>query len=213
MSPSEQRNVTTGPRQALVFVALLASLVAAPPPHPSSAFLAQTRPSVPSAYSLTEAQKVLRTIDAIESATARPWAGALRQTEITENELNSYVAHRIETEDEEIMKALKLKLFADNRVEGMIHVDLRGQKAPSFLKPEMDIFFSADLIVANHAIKVEMKKLFVGKEPIQPYILDVIIGLSAALQKTEAMSLDDWYPLPYGIKDVKTHRGRAIFYY
>ncbi len=77
----------------------------------------------------------------------------------------------------------------------------------------MDIFFAADLLVANRAIKVDMKKLFVGNEPIQPAILDMIIAISAALQKTEATSLNDWYELPHGIKDVKVIKGKVVFYY
>ena len=165
------------------------------------------------AYNIEEAQKVLRTIDKIEAQSAQAWSGPLREVAVSESELNSYIAYRIENEHEEIMKTLRLKIFPDNKIEGMIHIDLRGQNAPSFIRPEMDIFFAADLIVANGAAKVDMKKLFVGNEPIQPYIVDVLIGISAALQKTEATSINDWYELPYGIKDVKTLKGKAVFYY
>ncbi len=150
--------------------------------------------SAPSqAYNVGEAQKVLRAIDKIDAESKQPRSGPLRDVGITESELHAYIAYRIENDHEEIMKTLRLKLFPDNKVEGMIHVDLRGQKAPSFIRPEMDIFFAADLLVANRAIKVDMKKLFVGNEPMQPYILDTIIAISAALRKTEATSLNDWY--------------------
>src|SRR4030043_317747 len=81
-----------------------------------------------SAYSLEEAQKVLLTIDKIEVETANPWTGPPRSVTITESEFNSYVAYRIEDEKEEIMKELRLKLLADNKIEGKIHIDLRGQK-------------------------------------------------------------------------------------
>lgn len=173
----------------------------------------QENPPATPAYNVEEAQKVLRAIDRIQAESAQPWSGPLREVLISESELNSYIAHRIVTEREEIMKALRLKLFPDNKIEGQIHIDLRGQKAPSYIRPEMDIFFAADLIVANRAVKIDMKKLFVGNEPVQPYILDVLIAISAALQKTEATSLNDWYELPFGIKDVKTHKRKAVFYY
>jgi hypothetical protein len=30
---------------------------------------------------------------------------------------------------------------------------------------------------------------------------------------SEPFSMSDWWELPYGIKDIKTERGKAAFYY
>ncbi len=194
----------------MTLLSILAGLATAVSLHSSPS---QAKSGPAPAYNVEEAERVVRAIDKIKAESPQPWSGPARGVEISESELNSYIAYRIDKEHEEIMKVLRLKLFPGNKIEGMIHVDLRGQKAPSYIRPEMDIFFAADLLVENGAVKVEMKKLFVDHEPIKPYILDVIIAISAALQKTEATSLDDWYELPYGIKDVKTLKGKAIFYY
>jgi hypothetical protein len=164
-------------------------------------------------YCLEEARKVLRAIDMVEAATQKPWDGRLREIVISESELNSYVAYRIDTEKEEVMKELKLKLFEDNRIEGKIHADLRGQKIPQFIQPELDIYFAADVKVAEGAVKIDIIRLFVGEQPIQPYIIDLIMAISARLSGQEATSISDWYELPYGIKDIKTLKGKAIFYY
>jgi len=166
-----------------------------------------------SAYSMEEAQKVLLTIDRIEMETLEPWTGAPRSITITESEFNSYIAYRIENEKEEIMKELRLKLLAGNKIEGKIHIDLRGQKIPSFIRPEMDVFFAADLITNNGSAKVDMKEIFLGDEPIKPMILDMVMAISARLRNEPATSLSDWYELPYGIKDIKTQKGKATFYY
>ena len=166
-----------------------------------------------SAYSMEEAQKVLLTIDRIEMETLEPWTGAPRSITITESEFNSYIAYRIENEKEEIMKELRLKLLAGNKIEGKIHIDLRGQKIPSFIRPEMDVFFAADLITNNGSAKVDMKEIFLGDEPIKPMILDMAMAISARLRNEPATSLSDWYELPYGIKDIKTQKGKALFYY
>jgi hypothetical protein len=163
--------------------------------------------------SLEEAQKVLKAIDKVEAETTRPWSGPLREAGVSESELNSYIAYRIEKDEEGIMKELRLKLFPENRIEGKIHVDLRGQKVPAFIRPEMDIYFSADLLVRNAAVKIDIKQLFLENQPVQPFLLDWIIAISAKLNKTEATSINDWYKLPYGIKDVKTEKGKAIFFY
>jgi hypothetical protein len=164
-------------------------------------------------YSLEEAQKVLRAIEKVEAETGRPWDGPLREAEVSESELNSYIAYRIEKEEEEIMKELRLKLFPENRIEGKIHVDLRGQKIPGFIRPEMDLYFSADVLVRNAAVKIDIKQLFLENQPIQPLLLDLLIAVSARVNKTEATSINDWYKLPYGIKDVKTAKGKATFFY
>jgi hypothetical protein len=164
-------------------------------------------------YSLGEAQKVLKAIDKVEAATDQPWSGPLREIVITESELNSYIAYRIETEKEEIMKELRLKLFDNNRIEGKIHIDLRGQKKPQFIRPEMDFYFAADLLTDNGKVKLDLKELFLEDEPIQPWIIDLIIAISARISDTEASSISDWYELPYGIKHIKTQKGMATFYY
>ena len=164
-------------------------------------------------YSLAEAQKVFKAIEKVEAETQQPWSGPFREIIITESELNSYIAYRIETEKEEIMKELRLKLFEKNRIEGKIHIDLRGRQIPQFMQPEMNFYFAADLEAASGKVKLDLKKLFLGDEPIQPLILDLIIAVAARLDKTEATSINDWYELPYRIKDIRTQNGKAIFYY
>jgi len=165
------------------------------------------------AYSLEEAQKVLLAIDKIEAETKQPWSGPLRSLTITESEFNSYIAYRIETEKEEIMKELRVKLFKKNKIEGKIHIDLRGRDIPSFIRPEMDVYFAADLLTNNGLAKVDIQQLFLGDEPIKPLILDLVIAVSARLNNEKATSLNDWHELPYGIKDIKTEKGKATFFY
>ena len=165
------------------------------------------------AYSLEEAQKVLLAIDKIQAETPQPWSGPLRSLTITESEFNSYIAYRIENEKEEIMKELRLKFFDENKIEGKIHIDLRGQDVPRYIRPEMDVYFAADLLTNNGLAKIDLKQLFLGDEPIQPLILDLVIAISARLNNEKATSLNDWYELPHGIKDIKTEKGKATFFY
>lgn len=165
------------------------------------------------AYSLAEAQKVLRAIDKIEADTQNSRSGRLRSITVTESEFNSYIAYRIENEKEEIMKELRLKLFDKNKIEGKILIDLRGQDVPRYIRPEMDVYFAADLLTNNGLAKVDIQQLFIGDEPIQPLILDLVIAISARLNNEKATSLNDWYELPFGIKDIKTEKGKATFFY
>ncbi len=166
-----------------------------------------------SPYSIAEARKVLRSIEKIESESLQPRSGPLRSITVTESELNSYIAYRIDAEKEQIMKELRLKLFPKNRIEGKIHIDLRGQDIPSYIRPEMDIFFSADVLVSGQAVKIDLQKLFLGNEPIPTLVIDLVIAISAKLNNEPPTSINDWYELPFGIRDIKTEKGRAAFYY
>ena len=164
-------------------------------------------------YSLPEAQKVIKAIEKMESEQSRGDKDSLKQIVITEKELNSYIAYRIETEKEEIMKELRLKLFKKNKIEGKVLIDLRGQKIPTFIRPQMTLFFGGKLEVKNGKARLDIKDLFLEDQRVKPTILDIILNIASKTNKTEISSMKDWYELPYGIKDIKTNRHKAVFYY
>lgn len=175
-------------------------------------FLMQTLFSAQIPYSLEKAQKVLKIIDTVRSEQQE---GRLRTNKavVTEDELNAYIAYRIDVEREEVMKELQLKFYANNRLEGKIGIDLRGQNLPFSLKPKMSIFFSADLEIRDASARIHMKEIFLEGQKIEPAILDFIIAIGASLSNETASRISDWYYLPYGIKDVRTEQGRAVFYF
>ena len=175
-------------------------------------FLMQTLFSAQIPYSLEKAQKVLKIIDTVLSEQQE---GRLRTNKavVTEDELNAYIAYRIDVEREEVMKELQLKFYANNRLEGKIGIDLRGQNLPFSLKPKMSIFFSADLEIRDASARIHLKEIFLEGQKIEPAILDLIIAIGARLSNETASRISDWYYLPYGIKDVRTEQGQAVFYF
>ena len=160
-----------------------------------------------------DAQKVLETIDRIQKdqdpASERP----LRKVVVSERELNAYIAYRIETEQEEIMKELSLKLLPENRVEGKIFIDLSGRKIPFFLKRQMDVYFAGILETEGPKARIRVESLFLGEQRIQPALLDMIISTIAKIENAEPMSIEDWYDLPYGIRKMETRLGELVVSY
>ncbi|MBN1271298.1 MAG: hypothetical protein JXB26_03415 [Candidatus Aminicenantes bacterium] len=177
------------------------------------AFLVSLSETAPLDYSLSEARKVFEAIRHIQAAGTLPEKGALREIVIKESEFNSYIAYRIEHEKSEIMKKLELKFFNGNILEGHIFLDLKGQKLSRFLNPKMDIYFEAFLEVDNGRGRMKMKKIFLNGQPVHPMVLDMIITIASRVEPMEISSLDDWYTLPYGIRNIHVHKGRAVFYY
>ncbi len=164
-------------------------------------------------YSLQEAVKVLNLIDKIQSEQFVKSPNEIRSVDVTESEFNSYVAHRIRIEEEEVLKNLRFKLFDENRIEVMAVVDLKEQKLPKYLQPEMTFFFGGELEIQDNMVRLKLKDLFLGNQRIQPMVLDLVIFIASKIQNTDPSSIEDWYELPYGIKDIKVQEGRATFYY
>jgi hypothetical protein len=162
---------------------------------------------------MTEAVKVLDLIEKIQQDQIEKATGSKKNVVVSESELNSYIAYRIDTENEEIMKVLKLKLFDKNKIEGMIQIDLRGQKLPKILRPQMTLLFEANFKVKDRSIQFNIKKLYIGQQPVPTVTLDLINFIAGKIQGYEVAGINDWYELPYGIIDVKTIRGTAVFYY
>jgi hypothetical protein len=111
------------------------------------------------------------------------------------------------------MKELRLKIFADNKIEGKIFIDLRGQKLPEILRPEMNFYFGAKLDIKENKIRVNIDKLFLEDQEINKMILDMVIYVASKIDDTESGSISDWYVLPFGIKDIRTKTGKAVFFY
>jgi len=163
-------------------------------------------------YSLEEALKVLELIERVNSESEKDYTGPLRQVVVAESELNSYLAFRLEQE-EDVLKELRLKLFDANRIEGKILLRFERAGLSLMLEPEMTFYFSGTIKVKEEAARLAIDELFLNKEPVDPLLLDTVIYLASKLQGTENTGLSDWYDLPYGIKDVRIDKGRATFYY
>ncbi len=176
-------------------------------------FISSLLPETPQQYSPQEVRKVFRAIDDMIAVQFQEDRDILDQVEITESELNSYFAYRIETEKEEVMKELRLKIFEDQKLEGKIFIDLEGQKIPKILRPKMNIYMGGKFIIKDGNIKLDIKSIYLDGQRIQPMVLDLIIFIAANIENFEPYSISDWYELPYGIKNIETQKGIATFYY
>ena len=76
-------------------------------------------------YSRQEVDRVLKAIDTVERDLARGMKRPLKKISISEDELNSYIAYRLEEENQEYLKEIRVKLFKKNKIEGKIVIDLK----------------------------------------------------------------------------------------
>ena len=160
-----------------------------------------------------DAQRVLRIMEKIEKEGFRGPGAASRKEVISETELNAYMAYRIASEKEEIMKELRLKLLPGNRVEGKIFIDLSGRRVPVFVKPQMNVYFAGTLETEDSKVRVRFESLFLGEQRIQTALLDMILSVVSRFEKTEAVSIEGWYDLPYGIRRLEARTGELVVFY
>ncbi len=160
-----------------------------------------------------DALKVLQIIETIraESGTTPPIRS--RSVAISERELNAYIAYRIETEKQDILKDLRLKLLPGNKIEGLAVIDLRDRKLPAFIKPMMNITFAGVVESQPGKARIRFESLYLEQQRIQTALLDMVVATVAEIDGTEPVQLDDWYELPYGIVGLETRQGRLVAAY
>ena len=165
-------------------------------------------------YDVEQALKVIRMLKKIQAESVRsPSANRSRKVEVTEKQLNDYIAYRIETEKEEVMRELRMKIFPHGKIEGRILIDLKGKQLPGIFNPEMELYFGGRLETKDQAVRLQLDSLFLGEQAIQPELLDLIITIAAELQDAEAVTMNDWWALPFGIQDIETGRERLLLFY
>lgn len=176
-------------------------------------FSAPLRPAQMTEAVLREGEKVLQALARIEGESLRRTSGSVRRAEFSEGEFNAYIATRIAREKQDVMRALALRLFAGNRIEGQVLIDLSGARLPAGLKPKMHLNFEALFRTENGRIKVDLRKLFLEGQPVAIPLFDAVIAFAAKIGRSEPGSFNDWYELPYGLKNLRTEAGRVLVYY
>jgi hypothetical protein len=160
-----------------------------------------------------DAMKVLQAVERIRAESGAAPSARSHSVAVSERELNAYIAYRIETEKEDILKDLRLKLFPGNRIEGLAVIDLRDRKLPAFIKPMMNITFAGVVETRPGQARVRFESLYLEQQRIQTALLDLVISTVSGLEGTEPVRLDDWYELPYGIVGLETRQGSLVAVY
>lgn len=158
-------------------------------------------------------KKVFQAIEELEKAQRGASPATLRSLSLTEEELNAYIAYRIATDPVELLKELQLKLLDGNRFEGKAVFDLSQENLPAVVPKEAPLFFSASFTVSGGKVHFVFHKIFLGTQELAVDFVSEMVRMIAQAHNAPAEGLNRSYDLPYGIKDIKSKKGRAIFYY
>jgi hypothetical protein len=154
------------------------------------------------------AETVIAALERIEAEQSLPSGSPGRSYDVSEAELNAFIAYQIETQNEPYVKYVEIRLLARNRIEGRLLLDLGGRGGLPFLPAKAELLFSAGVETAGGRIRITMDDLFLGTQRLQPSLIDTVIAVVSRLEGVEPTSLRDWYGLPYGIQRMETRPGR-----
>ena len=133
--------------------------------------------------------------------------------EVTETELNAYIAYRLAQEEAPVCDSLTVKLLDHNHVHGKMRFDAQRLNLDSLLGENLDFDFKGVFLSRDGAARIDLISLQLNGQPINPQVLDFVIHTAALVYRTESSGIGDWYELPKGIKRISGYKAKAILHY
>jgi hypothetical protein len=159
-----------------------------------------------------DALKVKHILRTIEMHPSRP--GSKNFTaEVTEKELNAYIAYCLAQEKNPFINSLKVDLLDNNHIWGKIKFNAEQLNLDLFLGENLDFDFKGILYTRNGAARIDLADLQLYGQPVDPQLLDSIVKTVALSYGTQSGGIGDWYEMPKGVKRIIIHKGKAVLYY
>ena len=154
-------------------------------------------------------QHILRTIERKPQQTDSDELTA----EVTEKEVNAYIAYRLAREKHPIVNSLTVNLLGDNQIQGKIRFDADQLNLGGLLGEELNFDFKGVIQTRNQAARLNLIALSLGGYAVKPQVLDFVLSSAGMVYNTEVGRVEDWYALPKGIKRITVGRAKATLYY
>jgi hypothetical protein len=133
--------------------------------------------------------------------------------EVTEKELNAYIAYRLKQEEGPFINSLTVDLLANNHIRGIIKFDAQRLNLGVLLGEDLDFDFKGIFNTRDGAARLELISLHLGGQPVNPQVLDFVLSTASLAYGTDFGGTADWYELPKGIKRIMVTNANAILYY
>lgn len=133
----------------------------------------------------------------------------------TEKELNSYLYYKAGTQLPPNLRNLDLQLEQDS-VVAQADLDLSQAKSaqastiPDMFKRPLPIYLSGKLLTNKGWGYFQPESIRVGMLPVPVSVLDSIVKYVTERQTGKPHSLNDWFALPYGIKEIKIQKEKIL---
>ncbi|MBR9987773.1 MAG: hypothetical protein KFF68_17860 [Desulfosarcina sp.] len=133
--------------------------------------------------------------------------------DVTENELNAYIAYRLAQDKEPVCDSLTVNLLDNNHVRGKIRFDAQRLNLETLLSESLIFDFKGVFLSRDGAARIDLVSLQLNGQTVNPQVLDFVIHTAALVYHTESSGIGDWYELPKGIKRIMVKKANAVLYY
>lgn len=133
--------------------------------------------------------------------------------EVSEKELNAYIAYRLAQEKNSLIDRLTVDLLDGNHVGGRLRFDAQRLNVGEIMGAELDFDFKGIFHTRNGAARLDLISLQLNGQPVKPQVLDFLMGTAALVYGMDSGSINDWYELPKGIKRIRINKAVAVLYY
>lgn len=133
--------------------------------------------------------------------------------EVTEKEVNAYIAYRLGRDKHPIVDTLKVNLLGNNQVQGIIRFNASQLNLGGILGENLDFDFKGIVQTRNNAARLNLIALSLGGYAVKPQVLDFVLSSAGMVYNTEVGRVGDWYALPKGIRRIMVQKAKAIIYY
>ncbi len=159
-----------------------------------------------------DALKVGHILRTIERQTSRS-EDATRSAEVTEKELNAYIAYRLKQEEKPMISSLRVNLLDNNHVHGNVGFDAKVLTLDTLLGKKLDFGFEGIFHTREGSARLDLVSLTLNGQNVEPQVLDLVLHTAALMYKENWGTTKDWYELPKGIKRIVVDREKATLYY
>ncbi|BBO85417.1 hypothetical protein DSCO28_59830 [Desulfosarcina ovata subsp. sediminis] len=136
-----------------------------------------------------------------------------RTAEITQSELNAYIAWRLAHETDTVINTMTVDLLDNNHVTGKIRFDAARLNLDAVLGEALDFDFKGILVNGDRKARLDLIALSLCGQPVKPQVLDFVLQAAALYYGSAISGLNDWYELPPGVRRITVREKGAVLYY
>ncbi len=133
--------------------------------------------------------------------------------EVTEAELNDYIAHRLAKENRSTLYTLSVTLRDNNQIGGKLRFDAKQLNLDVLLGDHLDFDFKGTVFSRNGTARLDLTALHMNGQAVNPQVLDFVLHTAALAYGEEPGGIGDWYALPKGIKALSTTNAKVVLHY
>lgn len=158
------------------------------------------------------ALKVQHILKTIERHQPRPNQKELT-AEVTQTELNDYIAFRLAREKNTAVRRLNVILLENNFVSGTARLDAKSIGLGVLFGDVLNIDFMGAVQSRDGSARMHWRTLKLNGQSVNPDMLDTVVQAAAQYNGAKTRSIQDWYEMPKGVKRINVQKNRATALY